>query len=247
MTDRQTAAPPDPPAQLRGGIGGGEFWQVGRQIAGLTMATARLEADDRVLDVGCGLGRVAWPLSRLLDAGTYDGFDTAEEYIEWCRDHLPLDRQRFRFHHFSIRSSHYNASGAADAETFRFPWSYGSFTLAIAASLFTHLSAAATRNYIREIVRTLAPGGRLFATFYVLDDDSRPIAGSGGTDPRFTHATEHGMIGDPENPDAAVAFEAEWLADVLTSSGLIFDAFYPGRWRHKPVVAHQDIVVAHRE
>src|SRR4051794_37170774 len=97
-------APPDPPPELMGGIGPGEFWQTGNEVVGLTMATARLHPNDRVIDLGCGLGRVAWPLSRLLDArGSYDGFDPSGDYIDWCRRALPLDAARFRFHHFNIQ------------------------------------------------------------------------------------------------------------------------------------------------
>jgi SAM-dependent methyltransferase len=241
------AQPPDPPAELIGGIGAGDFWQTGSEIAGLTMATARVHASDRILDAGCGLGRVALPLSRLLDErGSYDGFDTSPDYIEWCRSHLPLDSARFRFHHFDIRSSHYNEGGAIAAEAFSFPWPDDSFSLAIAVSLFTHLSARATANYLREIARTLQPNGRLFASFFVLDEQSRPLAEAGTTDPVFTANFEEGMIGDTANPAAAVAFNAEWLAAVLESAGLAFDAFYPGRWRHLPVMSHQDIIIAHK-
>lgn len=238
---------PDPPPHLIGGIGSGDFWQIGNEIVGLAMATARVYPSDRVLDVGCGLGRVALPLSRFLDQrGGYDGFDTSHEYIEWCRQTLPLDPSRFRFHHFNIQSSHYNEHGSIAAEAFPFPWPESSFSLAVAASLFTHLSAAAAANYLSEIARTLKPGGRLFASFYVIDDQSAKLAGGGRTDPRFTTRFEEGMIGDAANPDAAVAFDAEWLASALASAGLLFDAFYPGRWRHLAVVSHQDILVAHK-
>jgi SAM-dependent methyltransferase len=239
--------PPDPPAHLMGGIGSGDFWQIGNEIVGLTMATARLYPHDRILDVGCGLGRVALPLSRLLDQrGSYDGFDTSREYIEWCSRSLPLDPTQFRFRHFDIQSSHYNETGSISADAFPFPWPDQSFSLAIAVSLFTHLSAAATTNYLREIARTLQPNGRLFASFYVLDEQSRQLAESETTDPRFTARFGEGMIGDAANPEAAVAFNAEWLAEAVASAGLVFDAFYPGRWRHLPVMSHQDILVAHK-
>jgi SAM-dependent methyltransferase len=246
-TREEIALPPDPPAHLMGGIGAGDFWQIGNEIAGLTMATARLYPDDRILDVGCGLGRVALPLSRLLDQrGSYDGFDTSREYIEWCTRSLPLDRTRFHFRHCDIQSSHYNENGAIAAEAFPFPWPDDSFSLTIAVSLFTHLSARATTNYLHEIARTLQPNGRLFASFFVLDEQSRHLAEGDTTDPRFTAHFDEGLVGDAANPEAAVAFNAEWLAAALTSAGLVFDAFYPGRWRHLPVMSHQDILVAHK-
>jgi len=86
----------------------------------------------------------------------------------------------------------------------------------------------------------------LFASFYVLDEQSTTLAEGATTDPRFTSRVAEGMVGDPSNPDAAVAFNAEWLATTLASAGLMFDAFYPGRWRQQAVVSHQDILVAHK-
>lgn len=241
-------APPDPPAHLIGGIGPGEFWRTGYEIAGLVMATAGVRPDDRVLDVGCGLGRITWPLSRLLDShGTYAGFDISSEYIDWCRRALPLDGERFRFHHFSIQNTHYNEHGAVAAEAFAFPWPDHSFTLAVASSLFTHLTAAAASNYFREIARVLAPGGRLFASVFALDEQSTALAEARTTHPRFDAAVDEGLIGDPSNPDAAVAFHAEWLAGQLSAAGLAFDAFYPGRWRQIAAIPHQDILIAHKE
>lgn len=216
-------------------------------MVGLTMATVGVHPDDRVLDVGCGLGRLALPLSRLLDDDArYDGFDTSDEYIEWCRSSLGLDPARFRFHHFEIRSSHYNMRASVAPETFVFPWPESTFTLTVAVSLFTHLSASATRHYLAEIARTLQPGGRLFATFFALDEEASRLAAAGLTSPRLVTRVDEGMLGDAANPDAAVAFDAEWLAAALTSAGLAFDAFYPGRWRQIAAVSHQDIIVAHK-
>ena len=169
----------------------------------------------------------------------------AAEHFDWARRELGLD-SRFRFQTFSLRSSHYNAEGSVRPEEFVFPWPENAFTLSFAVSIFTHLSGPATRNYLAEIARTLQPGGRLFATFYVLDEQSMQLVADSKTHPPFSVTTDDGMIGDAASPEAAVAFHAQWLADALLSAGLTFDAFYPGRWRHLPVIAHQDIVIAHR-
>ena len=39
-----------------------------------------------VLDVGCGIGRMAIPLARYLNTdGKYEGFDIIPENIAWCQ------------------------------------------------------------------------------------------------------------------------------------------------------------------
>ena len=40
-----------------------------------------LKPEHRVLDIGCGVGRVALPLTRYLTSGTYDGFDIVKRWI----------------------------------------------------------------------------------------------------------------------------------------------------------------------
>jgi SAM-dependent methyltransferase len=239
---------PFPPENLRVGVGDGEYYRVGEEIVARLKAVAGLGAASRVLDIGCGLGRVAWPLGRELGPdGSYDGFDAAEAYIDWCANGLALDPQRVRFHWFDIRSSVYNPNGAIDGERLVFPWADGAFTLAIATSLFTHLSAAGTVNYLRETARTLGRGGRLFASFFVLDSESREVIERRETFPHFTHVFELGRIADPGSVDAAIAFNAEWLHEVLLTAGFTIELYRQGRWRDdvgKKDELYQDLVVA---
>ncbi|MGE5414094.1 MAG: hypothetical protein ACM3NW_07965 [Syntrophomonadaceae bacterium] len=75
--------PPAPPGHLLSGVGSGEYFAVGERGLALLERLARLRSPDRTLDVGCGLGRLAWPLSRRLRRGdSCVGFDTALPYVE---------------------------------------------------------------------------------------------------------------------------------------------------------------------
>ena len=43
----------------------------------------------RILDVGCGIGRMAVPLTKYLDQeGSYEGFDIVEKGIRWCKKNV---------------------------------------------------------------------------------------------------------------------------------------------------------------
>jgi SAM-dependent methyltransferase len=245
MSTPTTSQPPDPPAHLREGTGLGEFWKHGQEVVDLVERYAGLRADDRVLDIGCGLGRVAWPLvQRLGPDGSYDGLDTQPVYIDWCRNGLGLDPARARFHLASVYSSFYNAEGETRASDFRFPFDGDRFTLAIANSLFTHLLAADAVNYLREAARCLTSGGRLYATYFVIDDQSREAMQSGDTFPSFQHTIEHGLTSDPEKPEAAIAFDGEWLRQAYADAGYRLDQYVTGTWRRAFGPMHQDIVVA---
>jgi SAM-dependent methyltransferase len=242
---------PLPPDHLRVGVGDGDYYAVGEDIVARLKELAGLGPSSRILDIGCGLGRVAWPLARELGpAGSYDGFDTADIFIDWCANGLALDPQRVRFHWFDIYSSVYNPQGTINGEHLRFPWRDGAFTLAIATSLFTHLSAAATVNYLCEVARTLEKGGRLFASFFVIDNESLAVIAERETFPHFTELFEQGRIADPGSPDVAIAFNAAWLHRAFLDCGFAIEAYRQGRWRDhvkKKDELYQDLVVARRQ
>jgi len=208
---------------------------------------AGLGPDDRVLDVGCDLGRVAWPLAQRLGSRcTYDGFDVVRAYVDWSAANLGLDPSRFRFRHVDVRSRFYNPEGSILADDFVFPWDDAAFDLAIATSLFTHLLPSTIERYLGEIVRTLAPGGRLFATFFLLDDGIRGPAREGVTYPAFSHPIEHGLVHDAAVPEVAVAIEDHWVLGRLAAAGLSATGVYPGRWRAGAGPSYQDVVIASR-
>jgi SAM-dependent methyltransferase len=236
---------PELPSHLLDGVGPGDFWAVGQHMVGLLDRYANLRPTERVLDIGCGLGRIAWPLSqRLDDRSTYDGFDTLSPYIDVCRTALGLEGRRFRFYFFDLRSTMYNPEGSVVSETFYFPWRASAFTLAIATSLFTHLVPEAATHYLREISRTLERGGRLYATFFVLDEASKKLVARRTTDPPFSVPFEHGLYADAEHPEAAVAFDADWLLEQFLEAGFTIREYVPGSWRRIRGAQYQDIVVA---
>lgn len=244
---RQERKPPEPPESLLLGVGAGDYLETGRLTLSLLERLAGLRTSDRVLDVGCGLGRVAWPLStRLGRQGSYTGFDVVKVYSDWCAESLDLDPERFRFLHVDVRTSLYNPDGSILAEDFAFPWPDGSFDLAIATSIFTHLLPRATENYLREIERTLSRRGRLFASFYMLDELGRRAAESGATHPAFLAPMEHGLLHDAAVPEAGVAYDAGWLLATVSSAGFEVASVQPGTWKGREGPYYQDLVVATR-
>lgn len=244
---RETPRPPMPPESLLAGVGSGDYFRIGERAMELLDHLAGLRKSDRILDVGCGLGRLAWPLSgRLRGRGSYDGFDTVAAYVDWCRGNLGLDPGRFRFHHADIRTTLYNPTAAVRAEDFVFPWPDRSFDLVIATSLFTHLLPPAARHYFGEIARTLDRRGRLFASFFILDERGRAAVSTGATTPKLATEIEHGRVDDPAVPEAAVAYDWDWLRGALAEAGLEIAAMHAGYWKGHPALEYQDLLVAVR-
>ena len=221
-----------------GGVGAGDFAQVGEEFLGHLVELCGLRPGERVLDAGCGIGRLARPLSAYLGrGGSYAGFDVDAGAIAWCHEHY-ADVPGFAFAHADLRNRRYNPRGAADPLAFRFPYEDGAFDVAVMASLLTHLVAEEARHYLAEARRVLAPGGRLLASVFLLDGAAPAPALAFG-------APVGGMaLADPSMPEEAVAYERAWLDGALDAAGLRLDAVHPGTWRGQAGRSFQDLVVA---
>src|SRR5207244_8730559 len=109
------------------------------------------------------------------------------------------------------------------ASRYRFPYDDASFDFAFATSVFTHLDAESTGNYLDEAHRVLRPGGRLLATFFVL--------GAGGLPGfEFEHRYDGFALLDPATPDAAIAFDVDLLRRLAPESKWRVVRFERGLW-----------------
>jgi SAM-dependent methyltransferase len=239
------ADPELPPLRLRF-VGVGDFRTVGDELKELLVRFG-LRPDNRVLDIGSGVGRVAIPLTHYISPeGTYDGFDVVLRAVTWCRRNITKGHPNFRFHLVKVRNSEYRGSGAA-ASAFRFPFADASFDFAFATSLFTHLVLAETQQYLREAARVLAPGGRLVATFFLLNEHSREVLPRLDAHYRFPIDQPPLRLADAGNPAVGVAIDETTLTGLIRGAGFATYEIHYGQWAERPDgVTFQDLVVCVR-
>jgi len=234
-----------PPQELIDLVGGGDFVKVGNEFLNLYVEQGGLYPEADVLDLGCGCGRMAVPLSGFLTSGSYRGFDAHAEAIAWCQEHISTQHSNFQFEHVDAYSSRYNPSGTVRAETYRFPYREEQFDFAFASSLFTHLLSAETRNYLAETKRVLRAGGRALFTFFLLDPDALRLTSAGRTKLRFSTPAEGCYVAVADDPARAVAYTPEAVESLFTAAGLTIQHIHPGRWPGRERgLTYQDLVVA---
>lgn len=201
---------------------------------------------ERLLEIGSGLGRLAWPLSRRLPArASYLGVDVSPAYVDWSRAVLPLPAGRFEFRHLDVASSQYNPGGAIAPEAVVLPACDAAVDLVVANSLLSHLLPSAIERYLEESRRVLRPGGRLYASAFVVDERSLPRIEARDSYPIFVERRENCWISDPAMPEAGVAVEGEWFLAALAGRGFAVDLLEPGSWRGLPAAPrYQDLILA---
>jgi len=237
-----------PPRRLRGTVGDSDFVATGEEVAALLADATGLGPEDRVLDVGCGIGRVARPLTRRLGAaGSYDGLDASARAISWCERRYARRHPGFRFTHLDVANAQYNPGGALAARDARLPWEDASFDVALAASLFTHLLADGTDRYLAETARVLRPGGCLLATFFLVDEEARRLQGDGKPAIRLHRERWPVAVADPDDPEGAVGYDEGWVRGRLVDHGLELREVRRGTWSGRDSrEGFQDAVVAVR-
>lgn len=145
----------------------------------------------RVLDFGCGVGRLLRHLTAEAEVAQIDGCDMHRESIDWCRANLepPFG--------FFVNSSTPPLEGVED-ET---------YDLVVAVSVFTHI-ASGWAEWVSELQRIIKPGGLLAATFHGPGMATSHLAQSG-----FPYVEEEtGMISLPTGEEGTFAsiFHSPW-------------------------------------
>lgn len=231
-----------PPPSLRT-VGGGDFSSVGVHNVRYLRKFTELDGKN-ILEIGCGSGRNALAL-RSYDVSYY-GFDIFEPYISWCSSHITRDFPNFRFQHANIYNGVYNPSGKIRSEEFSFPLENGSMDVILLTSVFTHLLEPEAKHYIKEIARLLKPGGAVYATFFLLNDETNRLIREGkALQPMTPFGGEGVKVGQPHAPEAAIAFAERLVRDWLSGAGLEVSALLYGSWSGRAgCFDYQDVVFA---
>lgn len=130
----------------------------------------RLTVNSRVLDVGCGVGRLPIGiLSRIGEVQHYRGVDVNKRSIRWCQRHITRQHPSFQFIHIDVKNLRYNPGGRAIDIDFRLPFDNQEFDIIYLYSVFSHMTSEDVRAYLKEFQRLLARSGKIFLTAFIED------------------------------------------------------------------------------
>jgi SAM-dependent methyltransferase len=237
---------PVPPPELAS-FGGGNFVAVGNEFFGYLVRYAGLRPHERVLDVGCGIGRMAVPLTTYLSPGSYEGFDVATPAIDWCQRAITPFFPQCHFQHVNVKNGLYNPQGTIDPHAFVFPYPDASFDLVFLTSVFTHMLEEETRHYVQEISRVLRPGGRMLATFFLENAESKKGVMEQRSALKFQYPCGSCTTTNPHTPEDAILYPESLAMSLCEEQGLRCRAPLYGNWSGRTdALSFQDILIADR-
>jgi SAM-dependent methyltransferase len=127
----------------------------------------------RVLDFGCGCGRIARQMMLQAEGVPefYMGLDLYKPSILWCSNYLTSYSSQFQFQHLNALNIGLNPTGVPQA-----PFDIAqTFTLVNSHSVFTHILERDLSFYFDECVSRLEDGGVLRATWFLFNKEIYPM------------------------------------------------------------------------
>ena len=231
-------------------IGGGDFKKIGEEFLQYLIELGGLKPNEKVLDVGCGIGRMAIPLTRYInEKGSYEGFDIVDYGIDWCEKKITSRYPNFQFQLASIYNKTYNSRGKYKASEYKFPYDDESFDFIFLTSVFTHMLPKDVENYFSEIARVLRKEGRCLITFFLLNPESINLIDKKLSTLDFVYDIGGCLTTDKNEPESAVAYDESSLLSLYAKHGLnILGPIHYGSWcGRETFLSYQDIIIGRKK
>ncbi|MDG5813847.1 class I SAM-dependent methyltransferase [Chitinispirillales bacterium ANBcel5] len=126
--------------------------------------------NSKVLDVGCGQGRLPIGLLRIMSNLHYTGMDVNQKAIDWCNRYIAKSHPTFLFKHLDIYNERYNKQGKKTDEGYKLDTEDKSVDIVYLYSVFSHLEENDMRAYLSNFARVLKRDGKVFFTTFVEKD-----------------------------------------------------------------------------
>jgi SAM-dependent methyltransferase len=226
--------------------GGGDYLKAGTQFFNYFVNYCNIKPNHKILDIGCGMGRMAIPFTTYLSKeGNYDGFDIVKLGIDWCTKKITSKFSNFNFKLIPLRNDLYRLDTENTASKLKFPYENDSFDFIFLTSVFTHMMPEDLIQYISEISRVLKKDQQCFATFFIIDEQSEASMKHNGYK-KFPHDFGNYLLMDKNVKEANVAFRKSFILDTLKDNNFEINHYFRGNWsgiNDNELNEHQDIFI----
>jgi ubiquinone/menaquinone biosynthesis C-methylase UbiE len=238
-----------PPLELMhdGPVGFEEFKTNGEEFFRYYTELCDLKPYERMLDVGCGIGRKTFLLTGYLNhQGSYEGLDIVKTGIDWCTERITWKYPRFKFQLIDVCNQHYNPTGRHKASEYTFPFADESFDFVVLCSVFTHMLTEDMEHYLCEVARVLKTGGRGLISFFLLNDSSLTLMRANKSSINLDSNLGSCWVVDPSVPEVVTGYEEDFVRALYDKCKLeIKEPVHHGAWCGRgKFLSHQDLILA---
>lgn len=219
--------------------------KIGQSFFRLLIEHAGLHKNSKILDVGCGTGRLANQLYDYLENGCYEGVDINTNYIQYCKN--KWNKSNFQFTHADIQHEEFNPNGSINLMDYKFDYNDCYFDIATAIAVFNHFETKWVFRYLAEMTRVLKPKGILFATLLILNTQSMTnLEANPEQSIRFEHKTRNSWHRSKSRRLINVAIPESGLRQQCIKCKLMIkEPIRYGEWCGSPLaITGHDVLIA---
>ncbi len=182
-------------------------------------------ADKRVLDIGCGTRFTTSIINKNIPIGSYTGVDVNKSVIDFLKNQVEANDERFDYAHWDVENALYNKTGKPFNEQSEFAIDPSRrFDLIWMFSVITHQYPEETSALLKILRHYAAPEGLLLFTAII----------DAGVD-KFIDAFE-------DQPLMMAAYQNEYLLELVDSAGWTVEKSLPRDTENHPPL-HQDVLL----
>ncbi|MCL2923064.1 MAG: glycosyltransferase family 92 protein [Trichodesmium sp. MAG_R04] len=215
---------------------------------GYLIQRAGAQPTDSILDIGCGIGYIAYGLAHYLTpTARYEGIEFSEKIIDWAQQEITARKPNFNFEWHNIYHPIYNAKGTIPMGEFIFPYPQASFDLICISNLFTYLSSIDVCHYLHQIQRVLKVGGKCLFACFLINNESQKLITAGKSSQHLANEIEGGLCLYPKLPEKTIGLQESLLIDWIKESGLTIVSRYDGSWCGRKSFTYQDLLIVEKK
>jgi len=222
----------------------------GNELLKCYIEMSQLKSSAKVLEVGCGLGRFALPLTRYLEtgSGSYTGLEVLPHAVNHLKKNISPRFSNFDVSLAEVYNNLYNPNCSTVGENYIFPYKDNAFDFVFLQSVFTHLTIRDMENYLMQIARVLKNGGSCLLTYLILNEKTEELIKQKLAYYDFKYQFDGFRAVSKEKPEIAIAYEENYLRKLFPEIGLsIVEPIYYGSWRgDKKGYPDQDVIIAEK-
>lgn len=212
-------------------FGGRSFVYYGELLANILKENIGFDRSTRILEIGCGCGRVAIGLSKF-DTISYIGVDIDRISLEESQANPILKQKGYRFELMDVFNREYNPDGKYKAFSYTFPYPDQHFDVIFLVSVFTHMLSDDVAHYIQEISRMLKAGGTCMFTGFLMD--------FGRTfehcELSFRYKEKSSYYCSQQVPEKSVGYDSDFFQTKFNENGMVLNKILLGGWRKSPEI-----------
>lgn len=221
------------------------YFEAGKHEAQRFIELSEMRSSHHVLDMGCGCGKVAIHFMDYLTTGKYTGVDNCPELLQWCVDKIASLRSNFIFQFIDVYSADSHPAGKIMPSEMKLDIPDDSVDIVIANSLFTHMRIENVEPYLKEIYRVMKNGGKLLATYLLLNDETLRSISKGISlfDTKY-NVGKFSKTKNEENPEEGIAHDEEKVMALYGTHGYTVTRIIHGGWGRNIEEDCQDLIIA---